>query len=340
MRTTNSIVKEIHNHASSAEERLLKEAKRLLAQTDDLDNTGRLAQLKGLGFTSFKEVKALDPKERVKAEQLRDLIETYRLKAPTYHFMTDEAVTELCKKYNLVQGPVTAYADSIPLSNQEDIINFKLDESLLDHAAELNGDITSTWASKEGKVAVRDMDLDYVKNLISFLDRNLQSRGMSIFNDRKKAPKLVSDLITRGCVLMGKTVDDFMRVVFTSHLSLDDAIRKNDSSIQNIFDMEGCYEEPHHFITSCAEIAKRRMGDNRNPFFRIIAAPEMFNVEGLTLTKDMRLLPTPDDAVAFEPEPARIPDPIVQVKVKGGWLNVTAWGEESELDETFDYSRN
>jgi len=33
-------------------------------------------------------------------------------------------------------------------------------------------------------------------------------------------------------------------------------------------------------------------------------------------------------------------DPIVQVKVKGGWLNITAWGAEAEHPEVFNETLN
>lgn len=335
----NSIVKEIHNSASQAQERLLKRAERVISDSSDESKIERINSLKALGFTSFKEAEQLSPEKIEEAKKLKVLIETYQLKAPSYRFMTDDAVIELCKKYGLLQGPIDRYTDSIPDKNQQHIIDFKIDDSLLDSSVNILQKINTMWPSSRGNIRVRDMGLDHIGNALRLVNRNLLSDRYEANQNLVKACK---DLILAYCAKAEMEVDEAYSDIF---------IREN--RLLSYTDVSGEIKShlvPASFYTpsSSSEITKAfrdaqielKKHESTKICFRIIAAPHMFDMTDMIVSEDMKVVPEDDEVVEMKLKPVRIPDPIVQVKVKGGWLNVTAWGEEAELDESIDFTQN
>jgi hypothetical protein len=79
--------------------------------------------LHSLGFTSSEDAKDFD----VEREKLRDLVLHYQCRYLNNKFITDEAVQKICKKYNLICGPVSVYTGKVPDSKLREISRFRLD---------------------------------------------------------------------------------------------------------------------------------------------------------------------------------------------------------------------
>jgi hypothetical protein len=127
------IVAEIHNEFDTAAERLLKEAKAIIGNTDKA-NAEKASRLKKLGFGSAAPVKKNEgqvEKER-KGKELADLILYYQTWYPGNKFITEQEVERICKKYGLLCGAVSNYIGDVPEKNLREIEAFKLrDEEML-----------------------------------------------------------------------------------------------------------------------------------------------------------------------------------------------------------------
>lgn len=94
-----------------------------------------------LGFTASEDAKDFDPAR----EALRDLVLGYQYHYPNNKFITDDEVHRICKKYNLICGPVSAYTGKVPDSKVKDIASFNLHYS---HARETEYEYKVTYHQK------------------------------------------------------------------------------------------------------------------------------------------------------------------------------------------------
>lgn len=106
-----TIVEQIHQEFYTASEKIVAFA-----------IPAKARKLHELGFTSCEDAKAYDPER----EKLRDLVLTYQMHYPNNKFITDVEVERICKKYNLICGPVSAYTGKVPDDKVEQIASFKL----------------------------------------------------------------------------------------------------------------------------------------------------------------------------------------------------------------------
>ncbi len=75
-------------------------------------------------------------------QRFANFIEYYRYKYPTYNFVTEHQITDICVKYGLVFGSLMGFSAVIPVKNRLEISRFKLanqDSMYVDH--ELPGKI-------------------------------------------------------------------------------------------------------------------------------------------------------------------------------------------------------
>lgn len=123
----NLLVAEIHNEFDTSTERLLNEAKSILAKNI---NTSKGETLRSLGFTSSKPSidSAADIKSKQENEQLAKHIEHYSTFYPNNKFITEKEVEKISKKYGLLCGEVGYYIGDVPDKNVSEISNFKLRE--------------------------------------------------------------------------------------------------------------------------------------------------------------------------------------------------------------------
>lgn len=121
------VIAEIHESFDTASEKLLNDAKAILAGSYDIEKGERL---KNIGFTNAK--KAVEATvvvtEKKKNEELAKLIEYYQMHYPNNKFITEEKTKEICKKYGLLCGNTEYYTSDVPEKNLSEIENFKLRE--------------------------------------------------------------------------------------------------------------------------------------------------------------------------------------------------------------------
>ncbi|HQV53945.1 MAG TPA: hypothetical protein PLX17_00440 [Chitinophagaceae bacterium] len=124
---TNVLVAQIHSDFDTATERLLNEAKSILAKNID---TSKGEALRKLGFVSSKPSidSAEDIRTKQESEQLAKHIEYYSTFYPNSKFITEKEVEKICKKYGLLCGNVGYYIGDVPDKNVTEISKFKLRE--------------------------------------------------------------------------------------------------------------------------------------------------------------------------------------------------------------------
>lgn len=72
----------------------------------------------------------------VPVETFTNRVECYRRKYPTYNFVTEKQIAEICHRYGLVFGTLMNFSASIPIKNRLQIERFNLlddDAELVDH---------------------------------------------------------------------------------------------------------------------------------------------------------------------------------------------------------------
>lgn len=124
---TQDVITAIHNEFDVAGEKLLTEAKEILASDIDTSKGERLSKL---GFGSSKA--AVDAKTvediRIRSRQIAERVEYFRTYYPSYKFITEEMVETICKKYGLLCGDASKYIGDVPAKNVAEIEKFKLRE--------------------------------------------------------------------------------------------------------------------------------------------------------------------------------------------------------------------
>lgn len=119
------VIAEIHNSFDTASEKLLNDAKAILAGSYDIEKGERL---KKIGFVSAK--KAVEASaivsEKQRNEELAKLIEYYQMHYPNNKFITEAKTKEICQKYGLLCAETTYYISDVPEKNLSEIENFKL----------------------------------------------------------------------------------------------------------------------------------------------------------------------------------------------------------------------
>lgn len=119
--TITATIEKIHNEFDSASERLLKEAKDIIARNKDADKGNRLL---ALGFQSAAPV--AQSRENCEKETLSLKIEYYQMWYPNNKFITEDAVKSICEKYGLMFGDAHYYKGDVPEKNLAEMESFKL----------------------------------------------------------------------------------------------------------------------------------------------------------------------------------------------------------------------
>ena len=120
-----AIVTAIHNEVDTAQDKILAEAKEIIANTsrkEYLNSDKEIKLLEELGFINSKKVRELHEKNiaisrqnsdideiLATAKKNADLIINYSVKYPQYKFITHEVINYLMDKYSLSIGPISAY---------------------------------------------------------------------------------------------------------------------------------------------------------------------------------------------------------------------------------------
>lgn len=121
-----TVVEEIHAEFDTASEVMLAEANQIIKTGFSVEKEARL---QNLGFARSKAASAHD-----KATEQAKVIAHYQQTYPLNKFITDDAVEQICKKYNLVLGAVSSFIGDVPEKNLVEIENFKVKEKDYKHA--------------------------------------------------------------------------------------------------------------------------------------------------------------------------------------------------------------
>jgi len=130
-RSSNEIVKEIHETFYTEVDRLLSAANISWSQSNDKqDVIIKAERLQKLGFNSTKEVESgnVIAKTKLESSEIIEAIKYFSQKYPHYKFITEESVKSICEKYGLVYGEVGRYIGNVPDKNLKQIEDFKINE--------------------------------------------------------------------------------------------------------------------------------------------------------------------------------------------------------------------
>ena len=312
----NTIVKEIHSSFDVAEEELLNEANRILENARDEDNKMRAEHLSRMGFGNAKPVRMLSKEEQNRAKDLLFLKKRYTRIAPQYKFITGQKLMSICKKYGLVLGSSERYVEDIPEQNQEDIRNFKiLDKGFL----EVSDDTYQNAKHKTGDGAEmhpKDMSTSHMDNLLSYYRRK--------FKDREQYGQYMSSID------VGNLDVDLIRSLVTElHLrGEEDLLREQ--------------RELWRHTPLSTRVLSELFTPLKTTYFYVAADIDSFNTEGTTL-EDNKLVEQNNNKEleeSMKQDLFRHYDPIVLAKVQGGYLIVTAWGDEASDPDVVEPTRN
>lgn len=124
VKTEEQIIEEIHASFDSAQDDLLKQAEKILADNIIPESQRLKAEnLRRLGFTSTKDVRVLNDLDR-KTDESRRTAETiihYRQKYPFLKFLTTQELDKICNKFGLVHAEVRHYIGDVPEKNLQEI---------------------------------------------------------------------------------------------------------------------------------------------------------------------------------------------------------------------------
>lgn len=134
-KTANELVMEIHEEFDTAEDRLLKQADKLMAElniptetsielkANKLEKLGFLnseSVSKAIGFRKYREKQKLT---LVSTKEQAELIRYYKQEYPFQKFLTILELERICEKYSLVFAPVKYYIKDVPDKNIKEIEN-------------------------------------------------------------------------------------------------------------------------------------------------------------------------------------------------------------------------
>lgn len=126
---TEEIIQQIHNEFDNSSNELIAEANKILAANSTF-NQEKVDMLRQCGFNEVKEV--LKQKEESYIRKIANdnlkFIQYYQMYYPNNRFITEQQISTICRKYNLVFGRVTQYTGFVPLKNIKEIAAFKVRE--------------------------------------------------------------------------------------------------------------------------------------------------------------------------------------------------------------------
>lgn len=155
----NAVVEEIHKAFYTEIERLLEDA-HIQPAPVTTKIADKAAQLKKLGFVQCKDTQKGEDEIRAahwlrldneKKSKLINAVNYFSKKYPTYKLITEEAVKQICDRYNLVYGPVGRYKGSVPDKNLQEIANFKVKEEDKSYT------ITSSWGDIRSDINMKEL---------------------------------------------------------------------------------------------------------------------------------------------------------------------------------------
>ncbi len=133
VQTKNQLIDKIHTDFYTEVNNILNKCSVEIELTQEQDILSQKAQrMLKLGFSNTKEVQETINKikpihlQNQQNKELKEAIIYFQNKYPTYKFITEDSISKLCTKYNLVKGLANEYIGDIPETNLQHIENFKI----------------------------------------------------------------------------------------------------------------------------------------------------------------------------------------------------------------------
>lgn len=374
----NNIIEQIHSEFSSAEETLMKEVNSFLKKSEDADKD-KLSQLASLGFSSFRELREVQPEEVERVKDLKRKIELYTGQTTLYKFITEEKVIEICKKWGLVHAPVELYTDTIPYKNQQEILEFqkwtKGKEEILSSESLRKSDYTRSATSETGSSTYKEKSVAELFEtfilLISQYERPLSTRMVGV------GPS--PSTILRQ---MGEAVCDILRefykrkmikkedVLMYSHapgsyipfyISYAIPLSTNSTNIntrlvngRSTYDLIQGETINHPSDTRTLQMKPLQSSSllssgvllflkeiSSKPEYSIVAAKHMVNLEGYIVNEDFQVVEESKNLDRSDIlEFFLQDDPVVLYRVEGGYYISSAWGDEAQDENVVNQNMN
>lgn len=217
-KSSKTVIEQIHKEFNNAGDRLLKEAKEIIAGIT-IENEAKATRLNNLGFSSSKEVAKAETarKEKREKEEFAKAMEYFIIKYPKYKFITHDVAIKICEKYNLFIGHVRQYKGFVPEKNLKEIEEFFAQKNELSY-----GYFDNSW-STEKEVDKSDFDRQEDRIIMSssianqnpssllyqYNPRSYDSNRRSI-RERKRDMKIaapIKDMGTEGYKTKGRILE-------------------------------------------------------------------------------------------------------------------------------------
>ena len=303
-KTSDDLVREIHNEFDTAGDKLLKQAQDILekialeSKDEALKNKAKI--MNDIGFTNSKFVIDInskiekDKREKDKAEKNANLVMYYKEKYPNLKFLNETDLDTICKKYNLVYAPVKNYIENVPDKNLNDILQAQeLDVVDTPDNKYYYTDITTSASIN------KDM-----KAFINSLKIEVDKRQFSKPEEERVGIKRSIDITSLG-------YDDYRtRQTFNAAMFVSKFLRDNYSK----YDIDAI---------NSMNISLSKVEVERGGLF-ICAPKKHFNLENLSKDKKYGFFEKMTTQII------EVKDPIVFRYVKGGIQVITKWGIEAE----------
>lgn len=123
-------VLEIHKEFFTAGDFLLKQAQDILKSENekDVDKVNRLIKIGFINTGQATKSKNLLAELKINKD-IADNIMYFKVKYPNNKFITEEQVTKICEKYNLVCAEISRFKGFVPDKNLKDIESFEFSNS-------------------------------------------------------------------------------------------------------------------------------------------------------------------------------------------------------------------
>lgn len=115
-------VEMVHNEFFTASEEILKQAQNILLQS----KASKAKRLLSFGFHNSKDV--IESQDFTKKKIIADVITKYQASHPFNKVITNEAVSKICDKYNLLRGEIHRFKGFVPEKNLKEMENFNCPE--------------------------------------------------------------------------------------------------------------------------------------------------------------------------------------------------------------------
>lgn len=254
-RSYSKIVTTIHNEFNNAAEVLLEEAMTILNNNSNniiVDSMNKVKRMRLIGFSiakQVKEVRIIEQNNKL-SEEVINIINQTKIDYPLYKFITLDQIKIICKKYNLIFGPIDRFEGFVPESNLQKIESFQKQYSFKD-----------MWIIENIVIDMSDYEVRHNNSYSHFYKKGTKNE-----------------------------------YVFQSD-GFENSFYGNDIVNGIYYDLTGNFDER---LIPCS--------------LQICAPLKDMNTEGMYIKNRMLL---------------NIPDPVVLQPITGGYLIVTAWGNEA-----------